>query len=85
MAINIKNPRTEALVKELAELTGESITKVITEAVQDRLAQERSKRRGRSKIDELREIARRCASGMIVPTHSGDVAELLYDADGLPK
>lgn len=85
MAINIKNAQTETLVKELAELTGQSITMVITLAVRDRLERERNKRKGSSRIDKLRGIARRCAGGMLIPTRSEDVADLLYDSNGLPK
>ncbi|HEY7388114.1 MAG TPA: type II toxin-antitoxin system VapB family antitoxin, partial [Bryobacteraceae bacterium] len=37
MAMNIKNSETERLAKELAELTGESLTAAITESVRERL------------------------------------------------
>jgi hypothetical protein len=49
MALNIKNERTQKLAQELSELTGESMTVAVTEAVRERqergtgLAQRRSK------------------------------------------
>jgi len=37
VALNIKNQRTQNLVQELSELTGESMTAAVTEAVRERL------------------------------------------------
>jgi antitoxin VapB len=37
MGINIKNPETERLIRELAELTGKGQTEVVTEAVAEKL------------------------------------------------
>jgi antitoxin VapB len=37
MSLNIKNPETYRLVKELADATGESMTTAVTEAVRERL------------------------------------------------
>ena len=36
MGINIKNPETERLIRELAELTGKGQTEVVTEAVAEK-------------------------------------------------
>jgi len=46
MAINIKSPDAERLVRELAELTGESITDAIQQAVRERLTRERLRKLG---------------------------------------
>ena len=40
MSLNIKNPEAHALAKELAELTGESMTEAILVALKERLARE---------------------------------------------
>ncbi len=37
MSLNIKNAETYRLVRELADLTGESMTGAVTEAVRERL------------------------------------------------
>ena len=39
MPLNIKDADTHALAKRLASLTGESLTKAVKRAIQDRLAQ----------------------------------------------
>jgi antitoxin VapB len=38
MALNIKKPEANRLAHELAELTGDSLTDVVVEALRDRLA-----------------------------------------------
>ena len=42
--LNIKDPETSKLVRELAELTGESQTEAVRKAVAHRLAQEKAER-----------------------------------------
>jgi antitoxin VapB len=44
MALNIKSAETDRLARELAALTGESITEAVTRAVEMRLEQERRER-----------------------------------------
>ena len=44
MALNIKNEETYRLIRELAGLTGESMTTAVTVAVRDRLARVRARR-----------------------------------------
>ncbi|MBL0941108.1 MAG: type II toxin-antitoxin system VapB family antitoxin [Gemmatimonadaceae bacterium] len=46
MAINLKSPEAEKLIRELAELTGETITDTIQQAVRERLTRERLRRLG---------------------------------------
>lgn len=38
MALNIKNPETERLARELSRVTGETLTKAVDEAVRERLS-----------------------------------------------
>jgi ribonuclease VapC len=42
MSLNIKNPEVHELAKELAELTGESMTEAVLVALKERLARERN-------------------------------------------
>ncbi len=51
MALNIKSPDTERDVRQLAELTGESLTEAVHQAVRERL--ERVGRQSR-RMDEAR-------------------------------
>lgn len=58
MALNIKSREADRLARELAALTGESITDAVTKAVEDRLARERGLRETtreerRRKLDEI--------------------------------
>jgi len=39
MRLNIKNPETDRLVRELADLTGDSLTGAVTKAAQERLTE----------------------------------------------
>ncbi|MGN6333858.1 MAG: type II toxin-antitoxin system VapB family antitoxin [Motilibacteraceae bacterium] len=87
MALNIKNPRTEQLVRELAAATGESVTAAITIAVEERL-------KGLSRPDEsaaaqraerIRAIARDAAPRWRDPFASMEHGDLLYDEAGLPR
>ena len=80
MSLNIKNEETHRLAQELAQLTGESMTMAVTEAVRDRLNRVKSK----GMAERIRTISKQCAArlkGEPLPDHS----ELLYDEDGLPK
>lgn len=84
MAINIKNGETEKLAKELAKVTGESITGAITEAVRERL--ERKRREvGIGLASRLLKIGKDCGARLKEPYRSADHDELLYDEKGLPR
>jgi len=80
MSLNIKNEETHRLAQELADLTGESMTAAVTEAVRERLA--RVKTEGRAeRIRRIREEFSRRLKRKPLPDHG----ELLYDERGLPK
>ena len=84
MGMNIKNPKTHQVVRELAKLTGETQTEAITKAVTERL--ERVKKvRGGNLVERLRAIAKDSAPRFKEPYRSMDHGDLLYDENGLPK
>lgn len=84
MALNIRNSKTEQLAETVAELTGETKTMAVTMALQERLERIQRERSGRSLVDELNEIALRCASLPVLDDRSED--EILgYNEDGLPN
>jgi antitoxin VapB len=86
MSLNIKNEEADRLARELADLTGESVTAAVTEALRERLTRERRQRRRKATSAELLEIARDIASRLKEPWKSIDIDELLYDEKtGLPK
>ncbi len=84
MPLNIKDPATEKIVRELAAATGEGVTRAVRTAAEERLRRLRRDRSGRSLTDELLEIGTRCAALPDLDTRSAE--EILgYDADGLPR
>lgn len=83
MALNIKDPDTDGLVRRLASLTGESLTEAVHIAVRDRLERE-ERRRGRAPVEHLLAIARRYAARPVKDDRTPD--EILgYDEHGLPR
>lgn len=83
MSLNIKDPRADAVVRELATATGETITEAVAVSAQERLDRLRAHRRGHSLADELDEIALRCAALPVADERSEE--EILgYDEHGLP-
>jgi len=82
MALNIKDPETDRLVRHLANLTGEKITDAVKTAVRERLDRER-RQRGKASIEELLAIARRISSQPVVDPRTPE--EIIgYDEHGLP-
>jgi antitoxin VapB len=83
MPLHIKDPATEKIVRELATVTGESVTGAVRKAAEERLQRLRRNRAGRSLADELMEIGARCAALPELDTRSADQI-LGYDEHGLP-
>jgi len=84
MSVNIKNEETHRLARQLAKLTGESMTEAVTKAVRERLQRTR-RERGGALSARLLEIGRDCAAHLKEPFRSIDHDRLLYDKKGLPK
>jgi antitoxin VapB len=84
MGMNIKNEEAYRLTKQLAKLTGESLTMAITESVRERLARIR-RERGVDLAERLTAIGRDCAAHLKAPFRTIDHDEMLYDEKGLPK
>ncbi len=83
MALSIKDPKTDRLARELARKTGESLTKAVTVALEERLRRVRARHPGRDLADELDEIAKHCARLPVLDDRSPE--EILgYDEQGLP-
>ena len=83
MPLNIKDPETHALAKRLASLTGESPTRAVKLAIQQRLEQVEKTQRATRLADELDDIALHCAG---LPRRDRRSAEQIvgYDERGLP-
>ena len=85
MSLNIKNEETCRLAKELAHLTGESMTGAITVALEERLERERRERSVEARVRELHAIGQRCARLLREGPSAVDHGDFLYDERGLPK
>jgi antitoxin VapB len=85
MALSIKSEEADRLAREVASLTGESLTQVITAALKERLERERRRRARRGGIAErLNRIAEDCAALPDVDPRSPD--EIIgYDEYGVPR
>lgn len=84
MSLNIKSEEAHRLARELARLTGESMTAAVTEAVRERL--DRMRRDASAGLaDRLVAIGKDCAARLKEPFRTVDHGELLYDERGLPR
>jgi antitoxin VapB len=86
MALSLKDPETDRLAREVARLTGESLTEAVRISLAERLERERLRRGqpARGLAERLLEIARHCASLPDIDTRSPD--EILgYGEHGLPS
>lgn len=84
MPLNIKDPATERVVRELAAVTGESVTGAVRKAAEERLLRVNRATAGRRLADEIMEIGARCAALPDLDVRSAD--EILgYDENGLPN
>ncbi len=83
MPLNIKDPAAEKSVRELAALTGETVTAAIRRAAEERLERVRRDLSRRNLADEILEIGKRCAT---LPDLDCRTAEQIlgYDEHGLP-
>ncbi|MFO1048193.1 MAG: type II toxin-antitoxin system VapB family antitoxin [Geminicoccaceae bacterium] len=81
MVLYIKDPETELMVRELAELTGEKITDAVKAAIGDRLDKARRPRDHRD-VARIQAIVRAYQSKPVVDPRAPD--DVLYGTDGLP-
>jgi antitoxin VapB len=85
MSLNIKNAETYRLIRELAELTGESMTGAVTEAVRERLDRLRRTEDGLGMAERIHAIAADMRARLPDDFFDVEHGALLYDEDGLPK
>ncbi len=87
MGMNIKDPQAHSMARELADLTGQSLTDAVKMALQQALTQIKANQvtsEPRPLVQRLNEIALRCAALPDFDSRSPD--EILgYDEDGLPS
>lgn len=84
MALSIKDPDTERLARDLARLTGESITLATKRAIEERLHRVGGRSQKEFLVAELAEIRRRW-SAMPILDHRTPEEIMGYDESGLPR
>ena len=83
MSLNIKNEETHRRVRELAGLTGETMTRAVDRAVVERLDRLTRARNRTRRADKLLQIGRECAALPVLDERSPE--DMLYDERGLPR
>jgi antitoxin VapB len=86
MAVSIKDPETDHLIRELARRTGETQVAAVKAAVMERLARldHEQEQLRHSRRDRLLAIARDTAPRLAGISQSTDIGSYLYDGRGLP-
>lgn len=84
MALSLKDPVTDSLARQVARLTGETLTEAVRTSLSERLRRERLKRGKVPNLDEeIDAIVRRVAALPVLDDRSAD--EMIgYDENGLP-
>jgi len=81
-SLKIKDPEVLRLAAAIAQETGETMTRVVAEALRERFDRLPS-RQEKAGVEELRAIAKRVAAYAKLPYL--DHANFLHDKHGLPK
>jgi antitoxin VapB len=85
MPLSIKAPEADRLARQLASVTGETITEAVIVSMRERLRRETNLREDkRQLVEDLMAIGRHCASLPVYDNRSAD--EILgWDENGLPS
>jgi antitoxin VapB len=84
MSLNIKSEEAHRLARQLAALTGETMTAAVINALREQLERACAKRDS-GLAGRLLAIGRDCAARLKEPYRSADHGDLLYDERGLPQ
>lgn len=86
MSLNLKNPETERLARELAQKTGENLTVAVTVAIKERLERHNLAASRENRMEWLDQITKKTAALMNDGRTSKELFDELYDEEtGLPK
>lgn len=81
MALSVKNEEADRLARDLAEMTGESLTEAVVVALRERLDRERTRR---DLVRRVTRLATEVSALPVLDVRSPD--EILgYDEAGLPQ
>jgi len=81
MALSIKNPQAEQLAREVAAVSGESLTQAVLHALEERLERLKGRRTAPDLVETVLAISKRCSALPDLDTRDPD--EILgYDERG---
>lgn len=83
MPLNIKNPEADRLARELADATGETLTRTVIVSLRERLERVRGRRYGEGLREDVARIQERLA-GLPRRDRRSDDEIVGYDEHGLP-
>jgi antitoxin VapB len=83
MSMNIKNEDTHRRARELARLSGETLTGAVDRAIAERLNRMRKRHNRRAFVDRMLKIGRECAALPVLDRRTPE--DMLYDKNGIPK
>jgi antitoxin VapB len=85
MSLNLKDPETVQLVRELSKRTGESLTTAVKTAVQERLERNERRKNKEGLMEWLDEVTKYTSVVLKDLPPSDKIGDLLYDKEtGLP-
>ena len=87
MVLHINDPEADRLAREVAQVTGKSLTQAVAAALREKLDREQAKPKAKTierQVDEIMAIARRFSSLPVLDPRSPDDI-LGYDENGLPS
>jgi antitoxin VapB len=84
LPLNIKDKEVYQLARQVADLTGETLTDAVRHSLRERLDREQRARPDLQWIEKLREISERCAARPVLDARPDE--ELAgYDEFGVPR
>lgn len=84
MALSIKNSDVDQMARELSELTGESLTEVIHNALKERLEREKGRSKSKTLEEDIKRIQKRIAKIQRLDDRS-DEEIIGYNQEGYPN
>jgi antitoxin VapB len=84
MVLHIRDPEADRLARERATRTGQTPTRIVVEALHDKLNREQARTTPSRLKDQIMTISRRAAA---LPRRTGQTADEILDHDdrGLPR
>jgi antitoxin VapB len=84
-SLNIKNEETHRKARELAKLTGESVTTAVGVAIDERLEREQRSHKKQNRLEWLLQLSKETSALMNDGRTSKELIDELYDPEtGLP-